>query len=188
MLDLFRGNGRRAFDSLSELEILALAISSEEEDARIYQSYAASLADRAPDSAKVFRDMAEVEQAHRNMLISQFRLRFGEEIPLIRREHVRGFYQRRPDWLMTNLSLETIRAQAELMEAQAFRFYTEAAKRVTDAATRQLLGDLALAEQGHGEIAHRLGEKHAPEEVRDQENQTERRQFILTYVQPASPA
>lgn len=184
MLDLFRGNGRRAFDSLSELEILALAISSEEEDARIYQSYAASLADRAPDSAKVFRDMAEVEQAHRNMLISQFRLRFGEEIPLIRREHVRGFYQRRPDWLMTNLSLETIRAQAELMEAQAFRFYTEAAKRVTDAATRQLLGDLALAEQGHGEIAHRLGEKHAPEEVRDQENQTERRQFILTYVQP----
>ncbi|MCY1665096.1 iron exporter MbfA [Rhizobium sp. SL86] len=184
MLDLFRGNGRRPFESLSEAEILALAISSEEEDARIYQSYAASLADRAPDSAKVFRDMAEVEQAHRNMLISQFRLRFGEEIPLIRREHVRGFYQRRPDWLMTNLSLETIRAQAELMEAQAFRFYTEAAKRVTDAATRQLLGDLALAEQGHGEIAHRLGEKHAPDEVREEENQTERRQFILTYVQP----
>lgn len=184
MLDLFRGNGRRPFESLSEAEILALAISSEEEDARIYQSYAASLADRAPDSAKVFRDMAEVEQAHRNMLISQYRLRFGEEIPLIRREHVRGFYQRRPDWLMTNLSLETIRAQAELMEAQAFRFYTEAAKRVTDAATRQLLGDLALAEQGHGEIAHRLGEKHAPDEVREEENQTERRQFILTYVQP----
>jgi erythrin-vacuolar iron transport family protein len=184
MLDLFRGTGRRPFESLSEAEILALAISSEEEDARIYQSYAASLSDRAPDSAKTFRDMAEVEQAHRNMLISQFRLRFGEQIPLIRREHVRGFYQRRPDWLMTNLSLETIRAQAELMEAQAFRFYTEAAKRVTDAATRQLLGDLALAEQGHGEIAHSLGEKHAPEEVREEENQTERRQFILTYVQP----
>ncbi|MGE6739726.1 iron exporter MbfA [Allorhizobium pseudoryzae] len=183
MLDLFRG-GRRAFESLSEPEILALAISSEEEDARIYQSYAASLSDRAPDSAKVFRDMAEVEQAHRNMLISQFRQRFGEDIPLIRREHVRGFYQRRPDWLMSNLSLETIRAQAELMEAQAFRFYTEAGKRVTDAGTRQLLGDLALAEQGHGEIAHRLGEKHAPDEVREEEDQTERRQFILTYVQP----
>jgi erythrin-vacuolar iron transport family protein len=184
MLTLFRGSGRRAFDSLSEAEILALAISSEEEDARIYQAYAATLAPHAPDSAKVFRDMAEVEQAHRNMLISQFRQRFGEDIPLIRREHVRGFYQRRPDWLISNLSLETIRAQAEQMEEQAFRFYTEAVKRVTDASTRRLLGDLALAEQGHGEIAHMLGHKHAPEEVKQEEAQTERRQFILTYVQP----
>ncbi|SIR05299.1 Rubrerythrin [Rhizobium sp. RU35A] len=184
MLDLFRGSSRRSFDSLSEAEILALAISSEEEDARIYQSYARALEPQAPDSAKVFRDMAEVEHAHRNMLISQFRQRFGEDIPLIRREHVRGFYQRRPDWLMTNLSLETIRAQAELMEEQAARFYLEAIKRVTDASTRQLLGDLAVAEQGHGEIARMLGDKHAPEEVREEEAATERRQFILTYVQP----
>jgi rubrerythrin len=181
---LFPASTRRSFQSLSEREILALAISSEEEDARIYQAYAHSLGERAPDSAKVFRDMAEVEQTHRNMLISQFRQRFGEEIPLIRREHVRGFYQRKPDWLMTNLSLETIRAQAEIMEDQAFRFYTEAAKRVTDASTRQLLGDLALAEQGHGDIAHMLGEKHTPAEVKHEEEATERRQFILTYVQP----
>ncbi len=118
------------------------------------------------------------------MLISQFRQRFGEEIPLIRREHVRGFYQRQPDWLVSNLSLDTIRAQTERMEAQAFRFYTEAAKRVTDASTRQLLGDLALAEQGHGEIALMLSEKHAPEDVREGEDRLERRQFILTYVQP----
>ncbi|MBT9371422.1 iron exporter MbfA [Rhizobium sp. CSW-27] len=184
MFELFRGQGRRSFASLDEAEILALAISSEEEDARIYLSYARALDAQAPDSAKVFRDMAEVEQAHRNMLISQFRQRFGEEIPLIRREHVRGFYQRRPDWLMTNLSLETIRAQAELMEEQAARFYREAARHVTDASTRQLLGDLALAEQGHGEIARMLGDKHAPEEVRQEEAATERRQFILTYVQP----
>ncbi|MGN7294522.1 iron exporter MbfA [Rhizobium sp. SAFR-030] len=184
MLSMLRGSGRRSFDTLAEDEILALAISSEEEDARVYQAYAASLAERAPDSAKVFRDMAEVEQSHRNMLIGQFRQRFGETIPLIRREHVRGFYQRRPDWLVKNLSLDTIRAQAEQMEAQAFRFYTQAAGRVTDASTRQLLGDLALAEQGHGEIASMLGEKHTPEDVIEEEGRSERRQFILTYVQP----
>lgn len=184
MFDLFRGSGRRPFEGLSEEEILALAISSEEEDSRIYLSYARALQGQAPASAKVFRDMAEVEQTHRNMLINQFRQRFGEEIPLIRREHVRGFYQRKPDWLVKNLSLETIRAQAELMEQQAYSFYVEAQKRVTDASTRQLLGDLALAEQGHSDIAHMLGEKHTPDEVRDEEAAGERRQFILTYVQP----
>lgn len=184
MFEVLRGSGRRPFENLSEEEILALAISSEEEDARIYLAYARSLQEQAPDSAKIFRDMAEVEQTHRNMLIAQFRQRFGEEIPLVRREHVRGFYQRKPDWLVKNLSIETIRAQAERMEDQAYRFYVEAQKRVTDASTRQLLGDLALAEQGHSDIAHMLGDKHAPEEVRDQEAADERRQFILTYVQP----
>ncbi|MDO1580677.1 iron exporter MbfA [Rhizobium oryzicola] len=184
MFELFRTSGRRPFDSLSEAEILALAISSEEEDARIYQAYAKTLSEHAPESAKVFREMAEVEQTHRNMLIAQFQQRFGDDIPLIRREHVRGFYQRKPDWLISNLSLETIRAQAEQMEDQAYRFYTEAAKRVTDASTRQLLGDLALAEQGHSDIAHMLGEKYTPDAVKTEEEATERRQFILTYVQP----
>lgn len=177
-------SSRRSFDSLSEEEILALAIGAEEEDARIYKAYADNLRERYPASAKVFEDMADVEQTHKNMLIEMFRSRFGEEIPLIRREHVRGFYSRRPDWLVRNLALETIRDQARAMEEQAFRFYTEAAKRVSDASTRRLLGDLALAEQGHEEIAQALTEKHVGEGERDEEDATAHRQFILTYVQP----
>ncbi len=175
---------RRPFSSLSEEEILALAIASEEEDARIYLAYADGLRDRYPGSAKVFEDMAEVEQTHKNMLIGMFQSRFGERIPLIRREHVRGFYQRKPDWLRKNLSLETVRMQAEMMEEQAARFYREATTRVSDASTRQLLGDLALAEEGHGDIARMLEGKHVPEDTLKQENEDARRQFILTYVQP----
>jgi erythrin-vacuolar iron transport family protein len=175
---------RRSFDSLTEEEILALAIGAEEEDARIYQAYADNLRGRYPASAKVFDDMAEVEQTHKNMLIEMFRSRFGDRLPLIRREHVRGFYARKPDWLVRNLSLDTIREQAEAMEQQAFRFYTEAAKRMSDASTRRLLGDLALAEQGHEDIARMLEEKHVGEEERSEEDQTAHRQFILTYVQP----
>ena len=118
------------------------------------------------------------------MLIQMFRSRFGENIPLIRREHVQGFYARKPDWLMRNLPLDKIREQTEAMERQAARFYREAAKRVSDASTRQLLGDLALAEDGHEDIARMLGEKHVTEETRSEEDLSARRQFILTYVQP----
>ncbi|MFN7104116.1 MAG: iron exporter MbfA [Pseudorhizobium sp.] len=175
---------RRKFDTLSEEEILALAIGAEEEDARIYQAYADNLREQYPGSAKVFEDMAQVEQTHKNMLIEMFRSRFGERIPLIRREHVDGFYVRRPDWLVKNLPLDKIRAQAEAMEDQAYRFYALAASRVGDASTRRLLGDLALAEQGHEEIARTLGETHVGEEGRKEEDVTAHRQFVLTYVQP----
>jgi rubrerythrin len=176
--------GRRTFDSLSEQEILALAISSEEDDARIYLAYADAVRAQYPASAKVFEEMAEEENLHRDGLIERHRERFGERIPLIRREHVRGFYERKPDWLVKNLPIDTIRAQAEAMEHQAHRFYLEAAKRTSDADTRELLGDLAIAEKTHESLARRLGLKHAPENVRDEEAETERRQFILTYVQP----
>lgn len=175
---------KRPFSSLGEQEILALAISSEEDDSRIYRSYADHLRAQYPQSAKVFEDMAEVEQQHRNVLIDMHRRRFGETIPLIRREHVRGFYERTPDWLVKNLSLEKIRAQAELMEAQAIRFYDEAVKRTTDASTRKLLGDLAEAERGHEDIAQMLEEKHLDEGGRTEEEETAKRQFLLTYVQP----
>ncbi|WP_105417167.1 MULTISPECIES: iron exporter MbfA [Neorhizobium] len=184
MLARLLTNSKRPFASLDEKEILALAIASEEEDARIYLAYADNLKDQFPASAKVFEDMAEVEQTHKNMLIEMFRSRFGERIPLIRREHVRGFYERKPDWLTRNLSLDTIREQAEAMERQAFRFYTEAVKQVSDASTRQLLGDLAIAEQGHEDIARMLGDKHVTDDVKTEEDETARRQFILTYVQP----
>ncbi len=184
MLARLFASSKRSFDSLSEEEILALAIASEEEDARIYLAYADSLRGQYPASAKVFEDMAEVEQTHKNVLIEMFRSRFGERIPLIRREHVRGFYERKPDWLRKNLPLDTVREQAEAMEQQAVRFYQEATKRVSDASTRKLLGDLALAEQGHEDIAHMLSDKHVSEDTKGEEDETARRQFILTYVQP----
>ncbi|RWX76694.1 rubrerythrin family protein [Neorhizobium lilium] len=184
MLGRLLPNSKRSFDSLSEAEILALAIGAEEEDARIYLAYADGLRAQYPASAKVFEDMAEVEQTHKNTLIAMFRSRFGERIPLIRREHVRGFYERKPDWLRGNLSLDTVRAETQAMEEQAARFYREAAKRVPDAQTRQLLGDLALAEEGHEDIARMLTEKHVPEEVEAEEDKAARRQFVLTYVQP----
>jgi rubrerythrin len=184
MLARLLSSSKRPFASLDEKEILALAIASEEEDARIYFAYADNLKDQFPASAKVFEDMAEVEQTHKNMLIEMFRSRFGERIPLIRREHVKGFYERKPDWLTRNLPLDTIREQAEAMEQQAFRFYTEAAKQVSDASTRQLLGDLAIAEQGHEDIARMIGDKHVTDDAKTEEDETARRQFILTYVQP----
>ncbi len=184
MLTRLLPSSRRPFSSLSEEEILALAIGSEEEDARIYFGYADGLRDQYPASAKVFEDMAEVEQTHKNALIALFRTRYGERIPLIRREHVQGFYARKPDWLRKNLALETVRAEAEAMEQQAARFYREATKRVSDASTRQLLGDLALAEEGHEDIARMLTEKHVSAEAKGEEDENARRQFILTYVQP----
>ncbi|TPP09518.1 iron exporter MbfA [Rhizobium glycinendophyticum] len=184
MFGLSLSTGKRSFDSLSEQEILGLAISSEEDDARIYLAYADQLRATAPQSAKVFEDMAEVEHTHRNMLIEMHRERFGERIPLIRREHVRGFYDRKPDWLRKNLTLDQIRTEAELMEQGAYRFYMAAAQKTSDAGIRRLLGDLALAEQGHEEIAGMLGEKHVTEEAKTEEDEGARRQFILTYVQP----
>lgn len=175
---------KRPFDSLSEQEILALAISSEEDDARIYLAYADQLRADFPQSAKVFEDMAEVEHTHRNMLIDMHRERFGERIPLIRREHVRGFYDRKPDWLRKSQTLEQIRAEVERMEEGASRFYRTALQRTSDAGIRKLLGDLALAEEGHEQIAAMLEEKHVSGDARAEEDDTVRRQFILTYVQP----
>jgi rubrerythrin len=184
MLSRVFGLDRRPFDSLNEQEILALAISSEEDDGRIYRSYAEGLREAYPQSAKVFDDMASEEDRHRAALIDMHRRRFGETIPLIRREHVRGYYERKPDWLVRPLGIDRVRAAAETMEAQAHRFYLEAAKRTTDASTRKLLGDLAAAEKQHESLAHKLGLVHTPDAVREEESQTERRQFVLTFVQP----
>ncbi|MDR7031484.1 iron exporter MbfA [Mesorhizobium sp. BE184] len=184
MLSRVFGFGRRAFDSLSEQEVLALAISSEEDDARIYRSYADGLRETFPQSAKVFDGMAKEEDGHRDALIDMHRKRFGERIPLIRREHVRGYYQRKPDWLVRPLGIDKVRGQAEEMEQQAYRFYVEAAKRTADAQTRKLLDMLAAAEQSHESLAQRLEMTHVPGKVKGEEQAAERRQFILTYVQP----
>lgn len=175
---------KRPFLSLNEQEILALAISSEEDDGRIYLAYADALREKYPHSAKVFEEMAEEESHHRQWLIDMHVQRFGNRIPLVRREHVRDFPDRKPDWLIAEMPIEKARAEAEAMEETAHRFYVEAAARTQDAATRKLLGDLAIAEKSHESLARRLGEKHTPDDVREEEDQTARRQFILTYVQP----
>lgn len=175
---------RRRFSDLSEQEILALAISSEEDDARIYRSYAEMLRAEYPDTAKIFDGMATEENEHRRRLIDLHQERFGDVIPLIRREHVAGYYARRPVWLMENLGIERIRAEAEAMERDAERFYLNAAKATTDAATRALLGDLAAAEAGHQGRAGELEEQHLDADARDSEERTAKRQFLLTWVQP----
>jgi rubrerythrin len=175
---------RRRFRDLSEREVLALAISSEEDDSRIYRTYAERLREGFPASAAVFEGMAAEEDEHRRRLIDLHRARFGETIPLIRREHVAGFYARRPVWLIETLGLERIRDEAKRMEADAARFYTAAAQATSDAATRKLLGDLAAAEAGHRGRADALAEAHLGEGARDDEARTARRQFILTWVQP----
>ncbi|MGB2200450.1 MAG: iron exporter MbfA [Pseudooceanicola atlanticus] len=177
-------NQRRRFDDLSEQEILALAISSEEDDARIYRGYAERLRAEFPDTAKVFDGMAEEEDSHRQSLIDLHTARFGKVIPLIRREHVAGFYARRPIWLVENLGIDRIRSEAAGMEAQAERFYLAAAARTQDAATRKLLGDLAAAEAGHQQSAERMEADHLDDDARDEEDTKARRQFVLTWVQP----
>lgn len=185
----FANFAKRPFDELSEQEILALAISSEEDDGRIYEAYAEMLRPEYPDSAKIFEEMAEEEDEHRRWLIDLHKEKFGENIPLIRREHVRGFYARKPIWL-TKGSLATIggideiRRQAADMEAQAARFYATAAKRSKDASIRKLLGDLARAEAGHIGAAMGYEQKHVTSDVREAESEAEQRQFVLTYVQP----
>jgi rubrerythrin len=175
---------RKRFSDLSEQEVLALAISSEEDDAAIYRTFAHSLRAEYPASALVFDGMAVEEDGHRQRLIDLHRVRFGEVIPLIRREHVAGYYARSPVWLTRNLGLERIRSEAAGMERQAEKFYLAAAARTTDAATRRLLGDLAAAEAGHEKTAERLQGLHLGDAARAEEDQGARRQFILTWVQP----
>ena len=177
-------SSRRRFSDLNEQEILALAISSEEDDARIYRSYAERLRADYPDTAKVFEGMAEEEDGHRQSLIDLHKSRFGDVIPLIRREHVAGFYARRPIWLVENLGIDRIRAEAEMMERDAEAFYLKAAQRTSDAETRKLLGSLAAAEAGHQDRAGELEQEHLDEEARDTEGEVSKRQFVLTWVQP----
>lgn len=184
MLNRFFASSRRPFSSLSEKEILALAISAEEDDEKIYLSYAEGLREEFPDTARIFEKMAEEESLHRHRLIEIFRRRFGDHIPLVRREHVRGFYERKPDWLTRPLGIDRTREEAARMEEQAARFYRAAAKNATDAETRKLLGNLAMEEETHKHVAKVQEKKYAPANVREKERERERKQTLLTWIQP----
>jgi rubrerythrin len=175
---------RRAFNTLSEREILALAIAAEEEDGHIYSEFATRLSDTYPGSAALFEGMAAEEDEHRRRLLDLYVERFGKRLVPIRREHVRGFVARKPLWLMKSLTLEAVRQQVWEMEEGAYRFYMEAAKQVTDAGIRKLLGDLAAQERKHADAADRIDAQSLGAEGRETEKSETHRQFVLTYVQP----
>jgi len=173
----------KRFKDLTEQEILAVAIASEEEDGRIYADFAEALATEYPATAEIFRGMMAEEANHRHVLIELHRQRFGEHIPLIRRQDVRGFVRRRPIWLVRPLGIKAVRHQAETMELETRTFYERAAERVTDASTRKLLIDLAEAERKHTELAENMSGKITPEEKKGEE-EAHRRLFVLQIIQP----
>src|SRR5229473_5132226 len=175
--------GRRSmlkkFKDLTEKEILAIAIGAEEEDGRIYGEFADALRDEYPSTAQMFEEMRQEEVGHRDRLIAMFRQRFGDHIPLIRRENVKGFLQRRPVWLVRPLGVKVARKQAELMELEASRFYARAASRTADVSTRELLNKLADEERKHTQTASELEEKHLTQSAKASEDESHRNMFLL---------
>ncbi|MBR0642008.1 iron exporter MbfA [Plastoroseomonas hellenica] len=170
---------------LTEAEVLALAIANEEEDARIYATYAMRLRGNYPASAAIFDGMAQEEQRHRTLLLEAYDRKFGKELPYITRADVRGFLKRHPLWLADDLRIDAVRRQVGVMELEAGQFYARAAEQAHDVDVRRLLGDLALIEQKHEALAERLTETHLTETARDQEKAVARRLYVLQIVQPA---
>jgi erythrin-vacuolar iron transport family protein len=173
----------KRFADLSEQEVLALAISNEDEDSRIYRSFADRLRSPYPDTADMYDKMAQEEIGHRDMLLELHRKKFGDFLPLIRRQDVKGFVERRPIWLNRTLGIDATRKFAEEMEYETARFYRRAAQGAHDDAVRDLLRTLAAAEDKHEALAHELGQQITPQ-ARYDEDQTARRMFVLQYVQP----
>ncbi|HKI70326.1 MAG TPA: ferritin family protein [Verrucomicrobiae bacterium] len=170
----------KTFDSLTEQEILALAISQEEEDARIYEDFSDGLQSNYPEQAAKFREMRRDEDGHRHHLLELYKSRFGEHVPLIRRQDVRGFVNRRPVWLVRPLGLKAVQKAAEGMELETQRFYEVAARRATDTGIRQLFGDLAEEERNHAHTAEQIAQTKPSEE----ESARQKRLFVLQIVQP----
>ncbi|CAM5770453.1 iron exporter MbfA [Bosea minatitlanensis] len=175
----------KRLDDLDEAELLALAIASEEEDARIYLTFAQKLRAHYPHSARMFEDMAAEESGHRHRLLTQYESRFGTELPLITRQDVKGFLKRNPVWLHEDLQLEAARRHAAVMEMEASRFYARAAERAHDTGTRKLLADLAEAERGHEKLAEQLDSTLKSSGAAGEEEETRKRLFVLQIVQPA---
>jgi len=175
---------QKKFKDLSEREILALAIQNEEEDGRIYSEFADALRESYPATADMFEEMRVEEVGHRNRLYEEFRGRFGEHIPPIRREDVKGFLQRRPLWLVRPLGVNAARKHAQVMEMEAVRFYQRAASRVSHLGTRELLNKLADEERKHTETAGNLEEKHLTANAREAEDASHKKLFLLQVIQP----
>jgi rubrerythrin len=178
-----KGADVKSFAELNERDVLALAISNEDEDNRIYRSFADALRGAYPDTAAMYDTMAQEEIGHRDLLLDLYRRKFGDFLPLIRRQDVKGFVARRPIWLNRPLALEATRKFAEDMEFETARFYRRAAQKARDAAVRDLLTKLAAAEDKHGALAHELDARIAPT-ARAAEDSAAKRMFMLQYVQP----
>ena len=174
----------KKFQELSEREVLALAISLEEEDERVYSDFAEGLRQDYPASAAMFEAMREEESGHRRRLIETYRQKFGEHIPLIRRQDVRGFVERPALWLIRPLRIDAVRKEASTMEVETRRFYEKAAARTQDASIRQLLDDLINEEREHEERAQELDKEKLPANVKADEERAQRRLFVLQIVQP----
>jgi rubrerythrin len=174
----------KRFADLTEQEILALAITNEEEDGRIYRGFAEGLRGKFPASAQVFDEMAEEEAQHRSMLFDLYKEKFGDYLPLIRRQDVKGFLTRKPLWLMPTMNLDEVRKFAESMEFEAARFYRRSAEKARDVSVRKLLDRLADIEEDHEHLAQKLGEQILTSDERAKEDETARRMFVLQYVQP----
>ena len=174
----------RNFSELSEREILALAIANEEEDGRIYMDLAEGLREDFPTTSEVFKEMAEEESGHRRDLLTLYQEKFGEHIPLVRRQDVRGFMHRKPVWQIRPLSVDAARQHMQAMEMEEQRFYNRAATRSQDASIRKLLGDLAIAESGHEHKADELVESRIGDKERSDETEAARRNLVLRYIQP----
>ncbi|MEP6667716.1 MAG: iron exporter MbfA [Chthoniobacter sp.] len=172
------------FRDLNEAQLLALAITSEEEDGRIYRDFAEGLRASYPATAELFTRMADEESGHRHRLLDLYQQKFGEHVPLIRRQDVEGFNIRRPSWLLTSIHPEKARQEAALMEQDARRFYEAAIQKAGDASVRQLLGDLANEEQKHEATAESVNAEQTEAGAVEQEHETARRQFVLRFVQP----
>jgi rubrerythrin len=174
----------KKFEDLTEREVLALAIALEEEDERVYSDFAEGLRQDYPATASMFEGMREEESGHRRRLLELYRTKFGEHIPLIRRQDVRGFVERPALWLVRPLRIEAVRKEASTMEVETRRFYEKAAARTQDASIRQLLDDLATEEREHEERAQELDKQKLPDNVKADEEVAQRRLFVLQIVQP----
>src|SRR6202051_4284694 len=174
----------KKFHELTEREVLALAIALEEEDERVYADFGEGLRGDYPASAAMFEGMREEESGHRRRLIELYRQKFGEHIPLIRRQDVRGFVERPALWLIRPLRIEAVRKEASTMEVETRRFYEKAAARTQDASIRQLLDDLINEEREHEERAQELDKEKLPATVKEDEERAQRRLFVLQIVQP----
>jgi rubrerythrin len=142
----------KSFTDLDEREVLALAISLEEEDSRIYRDFAERMKEKNPEIASVLQSMYEEESSHRARLAELYQLRFGDHIPLVRRHDVKGFTKRKPIWLNRMLRPRRVIGEVMGMEAETRRFYRDAFNKVKSAEIRKLLGELADAEEDHQDL------------------------------------
>ena len=128
--------------------------------------------------------MAEEEIGHRDMLLDLYRTKFGEFLPLIRRQDVKGFVTRRPIWLDRPLGLDAVRKFAAEMEFETARFYRRAAESARDRRPRAICLQTSPPRRTSTSNSPRNSARNLTPGARAAEDETARRMFVLQYVQP----